>query len=106
MTGFPAKFIDLEFGCEADYIAANALTPVRTEQIGASRFDVYRVDAGTEAVEILEQSGTGTPAFARYYHQGTLVLALRYDLYLTGLANDPTLFVPPSGVRYTEERPR
>jgi len=106
MQGFPAKFMDLEFGCEADFIAANALTPVRSEQIGANRFDVYRMDAGTEAVEILEQSGTHTPAFARYYHQGNMVLAFRYDLYSTGLTNDPNLFVAPSGVRYTEVRPR
>ncbi|HET9394389.1 MAG TPA: hypothetical protein VFO29_12810 [Candidatus Rubrimentiphilum sp.] len=106
MPGFPAKFDDLEFGCEADFIAANSLTPARTEQIGGSRFDVYRVTSGTEAIEILEQSGTSTPAFARYYHQGTLVMTLHYDVYSTGLANDASLFVAPPGVRYSEVVPR
>ncbi len=28
------------------------------------------------------------PSFARYYHEGKLRVALRYDLYATGLAND------------------
>jgi hypothetical protein len=102
MSGLSSKLLGLEFGCEADFIAANAPAPVRSEQIGNSRFDVYRVDEGPDAVEILEQSGTSTPAFARYYHQGKLAAVLRYDLYATGLANDPDLFVPPSGVHYTE----
>ncbi len=103
--GFPEKFIDLEFGCEADFIAANALKSIRSEQIGNGHYDVYRTDAGSEAIEILEQSGTGTPAFARYYHDGKLLVALRYDLYATGLPNDPNLFVPPPGVHYIEAGP-
>ena len=100
--GLSPKLIDLEFGCEADFIAANAPAPIRSEQIGSARFDVYRVDVGPDAVEILEQPGTGRPAFARYYQKGKLVLAIRYDLYSTGLANDPNLFAPPSNVRYAE----
>jgi hypothetical protein len=100
--GLSSKLTDLEFGCEADFIAANASTPVRSEQIAGSRFDVYRVDGGTDAVEILERSGTSVPSFVRYYQQGKLVEAIRYDLYVTGLPNDPALFVPPAGVQYSE----
>jgi hypothetical protein len=97
-----SKLAALEYGCEADFIAANAPTPIRSEQIGSTRFDVYRVDDKPDAIEILEQSGTTTPAFARYYHQGKLVEVLRYDLYATGLPSDPNLFVPPSGIHYVE----
>ncbi len=100
--GLSTKLIDLEFGCEAEFIAANAPAPVRSEQIGADRFDVYRVDGGSDAVEILERSGTSIPSYVRYYQQGKLLEAIRYDLYVTGLPNDPNLFVPPSGVRYSE----
>jgi hypothetical protein len=50
----------------------------------------------------LELSGTSTPAYARYYHQGKMVELLRYDLYSTAPANDPNLFAPPAGVRYSE----
>lgn len=97
-----AKLLGLEFGCEGDFIAANAPKPIRVEQMGDSRFNVYRVEDGSDAVEILEQPDTGVPAFARYYHEGKLTTAVRYDLYSAGLTNDPSLFVPPPAVHYSE----
>jgi hypothetical protein len=100
--GIPPKLLGLEFGCEADYIAANAPKPVRSEHIGTDSFDVYRVEDGADAVEILERPASGTPALVRYYHQNQAVMILRYDLYETGLANDPALFMPPANVRYTD----
>ncbi len=98
----PGKLAGLEFGCEADFVAANAPKAVRTEEVVDSRFDVYRIEDGADAVEILEQPGTSTPALARYYHEGKLLYVLHYDLYSVGLANDPNLFLPPSGVKYVE----
>jgi hypothetical protein len=103
-TMLSGKLIGLEFGCEADVIAANAPKPVRAEQVGGVGFDVYRIEEGPDAVEILERSGTNTPAFARYSHQGKLELVLRYDLYLTNLPDDPNLFLPPPNVRYSEAK--
>jgi hypothetical protein len=101
-TRLSGKLIGLEFGCEANFIAANAPKPVRIEQVGATAFDVYRIEEGPDAVEILERSGTNVPAFARYFHEGNLTAVLRYDLYLTNLRKDPSLFLPPPNVRYTE----
>jgi hypothetical protein len=98
----PGKLIDLEFGCESDFIAANGPEPVRSELVGGNTYNVYRVEDGSDAVEILRKTGTTTPAFARYYHQGTLQIALRYDLYAADLPNDPGLFSPPSDVRFAE----
>jgi hypothetical protein len=98
----PGKLIDLEFGCENDFIAANAPKPSRSETIGTATFDAYRVDDAGDAVEILERSGTSIPAFARYYHQGSLVMVLRYDAYATGLPYDAKLFAAPANVRYTD----
>lgn len=104
--GIPSKLAALQFGCEAEFIAANAPSRVRTEQVGNAHFDVYRVEDGADAVEILERQGTNTPAFTRYYRGGKIALVLRYDLYSTGLPNDPNLFVPPSGVRYAGAAPQ
>jgi hypothetical protein len=101
-TGISAKLIGLEFGCEQDFIAANAPKPARSEQVGGIRYDVYRIDDGADAVEILERQGSATPAFARYYRSGNLVTVVRYDDYSTGLPSDPTLFAPPPNIRYTE----
>jgi hypothetical protein len=100
--GPSGKLVGLEFGCEAEFLAANAPKAVRSEQIGNARYNVYRVDDEPDAVEVLELSGTSTPAYARYYHQGKMVELLRYDLYSTAPANDPNLFAPPAGVRYSE----
>ncbi len=94
------KLIGLEFGCEADFIAQNAPKPTRSEKIGNDTFDVYRVEDGASAVEILEKSGSNIPAFVRYFQQGSLAMVLRYDIYETGLPPNPDLFTPPANVRY------
>lgn len=98
----PGKLSSLEVGCESDFLAQNAAKPVRTEDVSGVSYDVYRVEDGDDAVEILERSGGGTPAFARYYHLHGLMAALRYDLYQTGLPNNPGLFSAPSNIHYTE----
>lgn len=94
--------IKLEFGCEADFIAGNAPKPVRSEQVASTQYNVYRVDDNSDAIEILERPGSSTPVFARYYQQGSLVMTLHYDQYQTGLPDDPSLFVPPANVRFTD----
>lgn len=99
-TKLSSKLIGLEFGCENDFIAANAPNPIRVEAVSGTNYNVYRVEDGTDAIEILEKTGTTIPAFVRYYSQGSLGAVLRYDLYLTGLPNDPSLFVPPPNVQY------
>ena len=99
---YPGKLSELEFGCESDFIAANAPKPVHTEVVAGTTYDVYRIEDGSDAVEILCAVGSSTPTFARYYHQGTLQSVIRYELYLTALPDDPTLFLPPADIKYTE----
>lgn len=93
--------MSLEYGCEAAFLAANAPKPNRTEQLGAETFDVYRVVDGTDAIEILERPGAAIPVYARYYDKDGLAVALRYDRYATGLVDDPTLFAPPAGIKFS-----
>jgi hypothetical protein len=96
------KILDLQFGCEQAYIAANAPKPDRTETLDGATFEIHRVTDGTEAVEILEKPGAAAPSFARYYRQGKLVWALRYDLYDVNAMPDPDMFIAPKGVKYVE----
>jgi hypothetical protein len=105
IKGVPPKLLELEFGCEATFLSANAPKPDRTEQISNVTYDVFKVADGTEAIEILERPGSGIPSYARYYHEGKVTMALRYDLYQTGLASEPNLFVAPPNIKYTEEKP-
>jgi hypothetical protein len=104
LDGVSAKLMALEFGCEGGFIAANAPAAVRTERVGGRSYEVHRIEDGADAAEILEQSGASTPAFARYYHGVKLVFAVRYDLYMTGLPNDPALFTAPADIRYQEQQ--
>lgn len=104
--GLEGKFTGLEFGCEADFIAVNAPKPVRAEAINGANFDVYRVEDRGDAIEILERSGTTTPAFARYYRGGKLATVIRYQVYATGLPDDPALFTPPPSVHFTDASSR
>jgi hypothetical protein len=96
------KILDLEFGCEAAYVAAKAPRVDRSETIDGVTLDIHRVTDGTEAVEILTKPGVFTPSFARYYRSEKLVWAIRYDLYEVGAAADPDMFTAPKGVKYVE----
>ncbi len=96
------KILDLEFGCEADYVAANAPSVSRIETIDGVALEVHRATVGTEAVEILERPGAKTPTFARYYRADKLVWALRYDRYEIDPPSDPDMFTAPKGIKYVE----
>ena len=102
----PGKLASLELGCEPAFIAEFAPHPIRQEQIGSARYDVYRVKDGTSAVELLELPGSKAPSFARYFSDGKLRIALRYDLYATDLEENPQLFVRPPGITYEEANPQ
>ena len=101
----PGKLLDLEFGCESDFITDNDLKPVRMETVGGVAYDVYRFEQGSDAIEILRRPGADAPAYARYYHESALQVAIRYELYASGLPDDPTLWAPPSGIHYAELNP-
>jgi hypothetical protein len=100
----PGKLTTLEIGCEPAFLAEFAPKPVRQEQIGSTQFDVYRVEEGTDAVELLELPGTKKPSYARYFSGGKLVVAFRYDRYDADLANDPQLFARPPGITFKEAK--
>lgn len=86
------------------FIAEVAPNPIRQEQLGGARYDVYGGKDGTSAVELLELPGTGKPSFARYFRNGKLLIALRYDVYATDLPDNPQLFVRPPGITYEEAK--
>jgi len=100
--GVSPRLTQLEFGCEADFIKDNALSPIRVEQVEGESYDVYRLDANGDAVEILKKHDKTTPTFTRYFRAQKLLLAWRYDLYETELKSDSSLFAPLAGIKYEE----
>lgn len=103
-TLLTGKLASLELGCEPAFIAQFAPRPIRREQIGGVRYEVYVVKDGTSAVELLEVPRSKKPSFARYFRDGKLAMALRYDVYATDLAANPQLFVRPRGITYEEAK--
>jgi hypothetical protein len=104
VEGVSRRIIQLEFGCEADFIKDNGMRPVRVEQVEGASYDVYRLNAASEAVEILEKQGERTPGFARYFRAGKLMIVMRYDLYEPGLKDNPSLFTRPTGIWFQEQK--
>ena len=97
-----SRILDLEFGCEAAFVSANAPKVERTETVAGVPFAVHKFIDGKAAVEILLKAGDPGPAFARYYRDDKIVWELRYDLYEVGSVADSDMFTAPKGVKYVE----
>ncbi len=96
------KILELEYGCEAAFVAANAPKAERTEVVDGVALEVHRFADGSESVEILEKPGATAPLVARYYRSGKLVWAVRYDLYDTDAPSDPAMFAKPAGIAFED----
>ncbi len=100
--GVPAKFMELEYGCEA------AFAKGRGYEAGSRAVDgrtarIYAMTEGRHRLEIL-LSGRDEPVEVAYFQEGRALLTIRYDRYQTGLPDDPSLFRKPEGVVYETAR--
>lgn len=96
--GVSKAFADLEFGCEAQFVAG------RKPDSQAGGVATHRLRDGDEVVE-LKLAADGRPLEAGYSKAGKPVLVIRYDAFERGLAANPVLFARPEGVTYVEKRP-
>jgi hypothetical protein len=93
-----------EFGCEAQFMAAHPATSTKAEVVDGQIYKVYRLVAGADAIEIDRPARSNIPKYARYFEGGNLKMAIRYDLYQTGLPNNPSLFRLPPGIAVVEAK--
>lgn len=96
--GVPRDFLELEFGCEADFAKSRAHA-AGTRAVAGEPAKIYALQQGDRRLEIL-LSNRGAPAEVAYYQGEKTVLVIRYDTYETGLPDDPALFRRPEGVAY------
>ncbi len=99
-----AALLDLEFGCVAEFMLAHSAGVARHERLGEMTYDVRRLEDRGQAVELLFEPGTGKPVLARYFKDGALQVALRYELYETGLPERQDLFSAPDGIEYRDQK--
>jgi hypothetical protein len=102
--GVTKAFADLEFGCEAAFIASHMPKAQAAAQVDGVTVNVHRLRDGDELLE-LKMARDGRPVEAAYSKADKPMMVIRYDKYERGLPADPTLFSKPQGFTYTEERP-
>jgi len=97
--GVSRAFADLEFGCEAQFVAAHMAKP----DSQAAGVTTHRLRDGDQLLELKLAAG-GRPVEAGYYKADKPVLVIRYDAFERGLPADPKLFARPEGFTYVEKR--
>jgi hypothetical protein len=99
----PPAFLELELGCEGEFVQAHAPGSAGRAKIGGRDVELHRVISGDHVIEIAMVAGR--PVQVSYLRAGKLVAATAYDRYETGLAPDLSLFAPPAGIAFEEGRP-
>lgn len=96
--GVPARFVELEFGCEAAFAKGRAYE-AGTRAVDGRPARIYAMTEGLHRLEIL-LSSDDTPVEVAYYQGARVILTIRYDSFQTGLPDNPALFTRPDGIAY------
>ena len=101
----PAVLLTLEYGCEAEFVAAHAPRPLQVVAWGADNASLHVATAGEHEVSILMHAKHKTPLMLLYAKAKKPVFAIRYDEYRADLPERPALFTPPDNYKITEAPP-
>lgn len=96
----PAVFGELEFGCEAQFAKTRA-REAGTRPVLGKPARIHALQQGDRRLEVL-LSDAGTPVEVAYYEGAKAVLVIRYDLFQSGLPDDPGLFRKPEGITFQD----
>jgi len=100
--GIPPVLMQLEYGCEAAFVAANMPAAPRSVPWGAEEAQLHSAAFGEHEVSILMHVRRKTPLMVVYARGGQAAFAVRYDEFRGDLPDRPDLFAPPKNVRITE----
>jgi hypothetical protein len=98
VEGTPGPLLRLEFGCEAQFVAAYAPRAERQVDVGGLQAGLHTVTVGDHAVAILMDEARQAPVSVAYLRAGQPNFVVRYDVYERNLLANPQLFAPPKGV--------
>ncbi len=100
-SDLPPIFRSLEFGCEAQFVAAHAPQAQRTIPWGSTRAGMHLVTAGEHTLAFVMDARRTSPMMISYTRGGRPLFAIRYDAYRADLKERPELFVLPKNVKIT-----
>jgi hypothetical protein len=104
-AGTPPVMLALEFGCEAEWVAAYAPREERVVPWGGARAALHSLVQGEHAVAILMDQRRNTPLMVSYLRGGRPVQVIRYDDYRNDLGDRPQMFELPPNLKITEAGP-
>ena len=102
--GVPAAFAELEFGCEAAFARARG-REAGARGVGGREARIHVLQEGDRRLEIL-LAPDNNPLEVAYYEGARTVLMIRYDVYETGLPDNPVLFRKPEGFTFQDAAAR
>lgn len=99
-AGVPAKFVELEFGCEAVFAKGRGYEG-GTRDVGGRPAKIYAMVEGAHRLEVL-LSSRDEPVEVAYFQGARTMLTIRYDSFQGGLPDNPALFAKPDGIAYQQ----
>ena len=102
--GVPAAFTELEFGCEAAFARSRGREG-GARAVAGREARIHVLQEGDRRLEIL-LAPDNNPLEVAYYEGARTVLMIRYDVYETGLPDNPALFRRPEGFTFQEAAAR
>lgn len=97
--GVPAAFAELEFGCEAAFARGRG-REAGSRVVAGMAARIFALQSGDRRLEILLNE-RGEPAEVAYYQAARTILVIRYDVFETGLPDNPALFQKPADITFT-----
>ncbi|MFN9928277.1 MAG: hypothetical protein ACK53I_15210, partial [Phenylobacterium sp.] len=105
-SGMPVELIQLEYGCEAEFVAARMPGAPRPVSWGIEAAQLHTAVFGEHELSILMHVRRKAPLMVVYAKGGQAAFAIRYDEFRSGLPDRPDLFAPPKNVSIMEAQPQ
>jgi hypothetical protein len=98
-------FDTLEFGKEVEFFRTHQTISLPAREIDGVRCNAAEFKKAPYLIVLYTRSDTHVPWQLEVHKEGKLSFGIRYLSYQMGLAFDPALFRPPSGIRLEEAKP-
>jgi hypothetical protein len=100
--GVPQALLDLELGCEVQYLLSHGTAPPRDGVFDGTAVTEYEIAVDHFRVVLFVSREAGTPVALRLFNGRRLDYEMRYLEYMIGLEPRMSLFERPLGVEFPD----